>query len=196
MELETFVADFARGLMLADGRRPVAKEFQPGIGPFGEPDAVELVMKELEQAEPSRYRGQYSVAVKYPSIVRQQCDLCLGTAPVWEWAIEIKLLRMLGDNGKSNDNMLMHILSPYPKHRSALTDCTKLLSSGLSGRKAILIYGFESSDWPLEQTLAAFEVLARSWVRLDDRVQAQFSDLVHPVHSHGSVCAWEISEKL
>jgi len=27
----------------------------------------------------------------------------------------------MGDNGKPNDNMLMHILSPYPAHRSALT---------------------------------------------------------------------------
>ena len=30
-------------------------------------------------------------------------------------------LRLKGDNGKPNDNMLMHILSPYPQHRSALT---------------------------------------------------------------------------
>jgi hypothetical protein len=37
------------------------------------------------------------------------------------------MLRLMGDNGKPNDNMLMHILSPYPSHRSALTDCQKLL---------------------------------------------------------------------
>lgn len=195
MDLATFISDFATGLMLADGRRPVAKEFRPGIGPFGEPEAVQLVMRELEQAEPSRYLDRYNTAVKYPSIVRQKCDLCLGTAPAWEWAIEVKLLRMLGDNGKSNDNMLMHILSPYPKHRSALTDCTKLLSSGLSGRKGVLIYGFESTEWPLEQTLAAFEVLARSRVCLGERIEAQFSGLVHAVHSRGSVCAWEVSDK-
>jgi hypothetical protein len=33
------------------------------------------------------------------------------------------MLRLLGDNGKLNDNMLMHVLSPYQAHRSALTDC-------------------------------------------------------------------------
>ena len=27
---------------------------------------------------------------------------------------EVKMLRLMGDNGKPNDNMLMHILSPYP----------------------------------------------------------------------------------
>ena len=50
-------------------------------------------------------------------------------APVWDWAIEAKMLRMFGDNGKLNDNMLMHVLSPYPAHRSALTDCGKLAHS-------------------------------------------------------------------
>ena len=34
------------------------------------------------------------------------------------------MLRFMGDNGKLNDNIVMHILSPYPEHRSALTDCT------------------------------------------------------------------------
>jgi hypothetical protein len=49
----------------------------------------------------------------------------------------------MGDNGKPNDNMLMHILSPYPSHRSALTDCQKLAASGFSGSLAILIYGYD-----------------------------------------------------
>jgi hypothetical protein len=57
-------------------------------------------------------------------------------SPDWSWAIEVKLLRLLGDNGKPNDNILMHILSPYPAHRSAFTDCTKLLGAPLGRRKA------------------------------------------------------------
>jgi hypothetical protein len=32
-----------------------------------------------------------------------------------DWAIEVKMLRLMGDNHKPNDNMLMHILSPYPR---------------------------------------------------------------------------------
>jgi hypothetical protein len=50
--------------------------------------------------------------------------VCLGGPAPWEWAIEVKMLRFMGDNGKLNDNIVMHILSPYPEHRSALTDCT------------------------------------------------------------------------
>lgn len=67
------------------------------------------------------------------------------------------MLRMLGDNGKPNDNILMHILSPYPAHRSALTGCTKLLESGLPGRKAIIIFGYEYEDWPMTPAINAFE---------------------------------------
>lgn len=58
------------------------------------------------------------------------------------------MLRMFGDNGKLNDNMLMHVLSPYPAHRSALTDCQKLVRSALPGRKAIVVFGYGYNDWP------------------------------------------------
>ena len=51
--------------------------------------------------------------ISYPN-GRQKCDLCVGTPLTWEWAVEIKMLRLMGDNGKPNHNMLMHILSPYP----------------------------------------------------------------------------------
>jgi hypothetical protein len=34
----------------------------------------------------------------------------------------VKMLRLMSDNNKPNDNMLMHILWPYLAHRSALTD--------------------------------------------------------------------------
>lgn len=79
----------------------------------------------------------------YPSASRQICDLCLGVAPNGDWAIEVKMLRFLEDNGKPNDYMLMHILSPDAEHRSALTDCEKLVTKGPKGRKAVLIFGYD-----------------------------------------------------
>jgi hypothetical protein len=83
------------------------------------------------------------MGVQYP-VGRQKRGLCIGSTPDWAWAVEIKMLRLMSDNGKPNDNMLMHILSPYPNDLSALTDCVKLIRSGLPGRKAVVIYGF---DW-------------------------------------------------
>jgi hypothetical protein len=69
--------------------------------------------------------------------------------------IEGKLLRLKGDNAKPNDNMLMHILSPYPQHRSALTDCLKLRAADFNGEKAIVIIGYDYSDLPLEPAVMA-----------------------------------------
>jgi len=199
MELSEFAADFALGLHSADGCRPVAinqrskESFQPGIGPHTESAATTLIMAELAKAKPGLYE-QHTLNVSYEK-GRKKCDVCLGTPPDWEWAIEIKLLRFLGDNGQPNDNILMHILSPYPAHRSALTDCEKLLASGLRGRKAILIYGFDSAEWPLEPAIEAFEKLADARVRMGPRCEARFAGLVHPVHSHGQVFAWEIQAR-
>lgn len=76
------------------------------------------------------------------------------------------MLRIMGDNGKPNDNMLMHILSPYPNDRSALTDCRKLVESNLDGRNAIVIYGFDYPGLPMDPAIEAFEVLAARWVTL------------------------------
>ena len=143
-------------------------------------------------AHPGRY-DKLSLGVPYGDGTRQACDLCLGEPPDWEWAIEIKMLRLMGDNGKPNDNMLMHILSPYPEHRSALTDCKKLVAWRFGNRKAVLIYGYDYEDWPMEPAISAFELLASTKVALGPRRSAEFGGLVHPVHTRGQVFAWEVA---
>ncbi|MFO0830486.1 MAG: hypothetical protein U0637_01460 [Phycisphaerales bacterium] len=106
--------------------------------------------------------------------------------------MEAKLLRFLGDNGKQNGHMLMHILSPYAKDRSALTDCSKLAGSSIAHRHAIIIFGYQHDEWPLEPAIEAFELLARHRVVMGERLVAHTGRLVHPVHSHGTVFGWEI----
>ena len=103
------------------------------------------------------------------------------------------MLRLMGDNGKPNDNMLMHILSPYPKDRSALTDCRKLVESGFAGRKAVVIYGFDYPGLPMDPAIESFELLARNACRLSERSSAAYADLVHPVHVAGRVFGWEVA---
>ena len=194
------VNDFAAAIKAADGRRPQAvnvrskEAFQPGIGPHSESKTVELVASEMLIANPEEYSDRIATGVPYPDMPRQKCDLCVGTPLEWEWAIEVKMLRMLGDNGKLNDNILMHILSPYPEHRSALTDCEKLSASLLGRNSAILIYGYEHPDWPLVPAMDAFERLASARVRLGPRATAGFRDLIHPVHSGGAVFGWAIGQ--
>jgi hypothetical protein len=91
--------------------------------------------------------------------------------------------------------MLMHILSPFAQHRSALTDCDKLTASTLNGRKAVVIYAFEDDRFPAEQAIRAFEVLARDRANLSERASAHFKGLIHPVHKAGVVTGWEVAAK-
>jgi hypothetical protein len=134
VELPQLVKDFAVALPRADANRPQAvsttgRTYEPGIGPHSEQRAIKLVTHALAHLD-GIYES-YSLDVPYPAGRRQRCDWCLGTPPSWDWAIEAKMLRLFGDNGKPNDNMLTCILSPYPAHRSALTDCAKLATSGV-----------------------------------------------------------------
>lgn len=192
---EHFVADFAEGLVAADAKLPQASgrtvTYKPGIGPFSEAAAVKLIMAELSQRWPDRY-GRHDLNVAYPESTRQRCDLCLGQPIARTLAVEVKLLRLLGDNGKLNDNMLMHILSPYPQHRSALTDCTKLSGSKIANQKMIVIYAFDAEEYPTELAIRAFEQLAADQAQLGPRHEATFESLVHPVHTCGRVVGWEL----
>lgn len=103
------------------------------------------------------------------------------------------MLRLMGDNGKVNDNMLMHILSPYPQHRSALTDTQKLVRSGFPGQKALLIFAYEYPDFPTRTAIEAFETLARRFVRITPVAAATISGLVHPIHTEATVYGWNIA---
>lgn len=159
--------------------------YSPGIGPHTESATIELVLDEIRGSCPSG--PEAATSVPYPGS-RQRCDVVVDG----EWAIEAKLLRFMGDNGKRNDNMLSHILSPYPTDRSALTDCDKLASAGFLERRAIVIFGYDYDDCPMDPAIEAFEVLATARHRLGTRAEAAFEGLVHPVHQRGRVFAWEL----
>jgi len=197
LTLGQLVDDFAGSLVAADRLSPVAVSvrtkvpFQPGIGPHSESKTVELTLDQMASEHPDRYSG-HALGVPYGLGSRQKCDLCLGPPAPWDWAIEVKMFRPMGDNGKPNDNILMHIISPYPNDRSALTDCTKLAESTIGLQKAGLIYGYSCAEVPMAPGIEAFEVLARHHGLIGERHQADFGGLVHPVHQEGSVFAWDV----
>lgn len=197
--LAELTVEFASALKAVDARNPQAQSirskkcYKPGIGPHSESAAISLILREMAVKQ-NKY-NQYVTSVRYPG-TKQKCDICFGNASAWEWAIEVKLLRLMGDNNKTNDHMLMHLLSPYADHRSALTDLEKLCKWNEPKHKAIMIYGFDYKRWPLEPAVAAFETLARSRVRLSERFSCSFADLIHPVHTAGAVIAWEILPEL
>ena len=197
MELDKLTSSFAKAMGSVDARRPIASNartgapYSPGIGPHTERATVQLVSEEMERQGSIDVEG-FQLEVPYPDTPRNKCDLCIGVGPDWNWAVEIKMLRLMGDNGKPNDNILMHILSPYPEHRSALTDCTKLTSAGFTSRTALLIYGYEYPEWPMEPAIKSFELLANQSVTLGIRHQAETQELIHPIHRQGCVFSWEV----
>lgn len=195
MNLGEFVSGFGIGIQRADAGEPQAvsrtgRVYQPGIGPHSESETITLALANgLHPLLKSTRRE-----VPYPSAPRNACDVVIedGSGLL---AIEVKMLRMMGDNGKPNDNMLMHILSPYPQHRSALSDCSKLSESGFDGKKAIAIFGYEYTDFPMGPAIEAFEHLASERVTLLSRFESRFEGLIHPVHRQGAVFAWEVSAR-
>ena len=194
MELQQFTDLIAAGLERADALRPgpppsrTGTIYQAGVGAHSEDRMVELALAAVSD----RLNGvTVETRVPYPRSGRIKCDVRLSGDT--DWAIEVKLLRRLGDNGKPNDNILMHILSPYKQDRSAVTDCVKLAQSGFAARQAVMIIGFEYPEWPLEPAVKAFERIASDLVSLRPCAPARFRGLVHPVQREGAVFAWEIT---
>ncbi len=193
VDLQEFVDEFATGFQLADRRRPQAvstrsgRQYQPGIGPHAEDAAVTLVLQELRSAGSDGFR--IARPVPYPT-GKQRCDLGIGDPLVW--AVEVKMARAFGDNGKLDDTYLKDLLSPYPADHSALADSIRLRQSGFPCRRAVLVYGLDYSTRPLEPALNALEELMRAEGEIGARREAGFRNLVHPVHREGRIVAWEI----
>jgi hypothetical protein len=114
----TLAADFAWGFHAADAKSPIAVNqrtgapYKPGLGPHTEAKTIDLVLDELRASKPSLY-SMATTNVPYPKPSRQKCDLVLGDDD-GKWFVEVKMMRLMGDNGKENDNIITHILSPYP----------------------------------------------------------------------------------
>jgi hypothetical protein len=121
LELSDLVEDFRTSLVRVDSTRPVWRStttgtaYQAGIGPHPETETVRLISEDLRASRSETY-GSLMLGARYPLLPRQRCDVAIGE-PI-QWAVEVKMLRLFGDNGKLNDNMVMHVLSPYPQQRA------------------------------------------------------------------------------
>jgi len=187
--LHELVADFAAGLVAADGKRPQSKRYKPGIGPHDEPEVVRLVLAEMQADRPQRYVDA-AREVPYPDSA-DRCDLCLGGPAAWHWAVEIKAARAMRDNGSPAPEHVKEMLSPYRSDRSLLGDATKVLRFPAQ-RHTVLVYGYHYPDRPLSDLLAAVRSLLALRVTVVDEADAAFDGLVHPVHQRGRVVAWEV----
>lgn len=182
MTLEELVRDIAKALVQIDASGQRFRSFQSGIGPFGEPQLLKLIAEELN-ALPS-----------YRRLVRTKRtpDLLVSG----HWAVEAKITRPFGDNGKEAENWSVNLLHPYPGNVSTIGDCFKLLQYPGPERCAVVVIGYEHDPPQINLTplVESFEAIAREvlHIRLSERIEERRNPLVHPVHQSLRVLAWEV----
>jgi hypothetical protein len=182
IDLPTVIVEVADALAAVDATRTPFKAFQPGVGPYAEPQLVRLVVQRLNSSP--FLQGLVST--------RRKPDLLIKD----HWALEVKLVRPFGDNGREAENWSVNLLHPYAGNVSALSDCLKLLSLESPERKAVVVVGYEH-DPPqisLKPLIDSFELIAERIlsIELGPRVMEVRKPLVHAVHQQLTVFAWEV----
>ena len=182
MELEEVVTDIAAGISALDATGSRFREFQPGVGPFGEPQLVKQVASYLNTL--TKYRG---------SVRTKRCpDLLIPD----EWSIEVKIARPFGDNGKEAESWSVNLLHPYRGNTSSIGDCYKLLALTTPERKAVVVVGYEHAPAKIDLSplVKSFEAIAKNVadIPLGSRVEKCCGGLIHPVHQTAKLFAWEV----
>ena len=182
MELAELVVDIANAVASVDASRVPHGSFQPGVGPYGEPQLVKLIALCLNTLP------KYHAAVR----TKRTPDLLIPN----EWAVEFKIARPFGDNGKEAENWSVNLLHPYAGNVSTIGDCWKLAGLECGERKAVVVIGYEHTPPKIDLTrlVESFEVIAErvARIKLSARVEIRRDGLVHPVHQAVRVFAWEV----
>jgi hypothetical protein len=186
VSLKQVVNAFAEGLHTIDASGVAHKAFQPGVGPYGEAEAVRHALQHMREHDPDRF-GK-ALTKRLPDILIPE-----------EWALELKIVRPFGDNGLPAEQWSENILHPYSGNTSSLGDCMKLLQSGLPERKGIIVFGYEHAQAvvPLDPAIRSFELLAAEvmQINLTPRIERRIEGLIHPVHQVLRVFGWEVLAK-
>jgi hypothetical protein len=189
--IEALVKDVADALARIDAAAPIgsARRFRPGIGPLTESELTDALFRDLAATQPATYLG--CGPKSYPGS-RAICDIVVQG----KWAIELKLARPFGDNGKPAERWSENLLYPYRGNTSAIGDCLKLVGSTIAARKGVVIIGYEHSppQIALEPAVRGFELLADvvCGLVLSPRVERTVTGLIHPYHQQARVYGWEV----
>ena len=108
---------------------------------------------------PNDFNNTYPLTTEhpYPDNNNAHCDLVFSSMGYiearFEWAIELKYIQLVGDNGKNNDHTIQKVLSPYLKDRSLFHDVDRLNGSQISEKKAVIGFGFEYDNYILQSLI-------------------------------------------
>ncbi len=159
MELKDIVSAMAKGLEEVDQTTTIQNSANPetsnygnylqGVGCLGE----HQFRDELGEWWNARFaKCKFLRELKYPENGRWKCDIALTSVidesglrmdDDLDWAIELKYIRFIGDNGKVNNFGLGKVVSPYKAEHSSVGDAIRLAQTKMGKRKAVVMYGFE-----------------------------------------------------
>jgi hypothetical protein len=158
MDFLTVMNRFVEGLEYIDqthktpqkGRKVAA--YHPGVANMYETTVRNHLLEwwQNEKSSDLLNNSKIDKEHKYPDDLNKSCDLVLSgfdwhSQSEWEWAIEIKRIQFIGDNGNNNDYGVGKLLSPYRKDRSLANDIIKLQQSPIAKKKAVIAYVFNYS---------------------------------------------------
>lgn len=157
MELEDIVKRIASLIPIIDSTSKIQnrnrrnkRPYVKGVATLFEPQFT----TELVRCWPAEFQDELSFIddeFPYPDS-RDTCDLVITdssdevTLGQFEWAIEMKYLRLVGNNGNNNDYVMQKAISPFLKDRSLVHDIEKLKKANFGKRRAVIFYGFDYDD--------------------------------------------------
>lgn len=157
MELEKIVQRIADLIPIIDSstniqnrNRRNKRPYVKGVATLFEPQFT----KELVRTWPIEFDNDLSIIKdEFPyENSSETCDLVLTDSTEenllgqFEWAIELKYLRLVGNNGNNNDYVMQKAISPFLKDRSLVHDIEKLKKATFAKKKAVIFYGFDYDE--------------------------------------------------
>lgn len=154
VELQELAERFAAGMTELDSMESevrfsprTGEAYLPGVKSMTESGLVAALDTWLGDEHPDAFASAnaHATGVPYPTLARTKCDFVFSSVePINppEWAVEVKNVTLIGNNGKRNDFAVAKVLSPFLKDRSLLHDVLRLREYPLARRHAALGYAF------------------------------------------------------
>ncbi len=182
-KMQQLIDDIADAIRAIDSGGVAFKQFQPGVGPYGEPQLTKPISRHLA-TNPDRYPGIKTCRIP---------DLLIPD----RWALEFKIVRPFGDNGIEAEHWSQNLLHPYPGNVSAISDVYKLMRRKGPEIRGIVVISYEHEPPKIAVSIlvSAFEILCRQLLSLPlgERHSQVVRNCVHPVHQTATVYGWPLT---
>lgn len=181
--MQSIVNRFAEALRWIDESGAPFKNFQPGVGPYSEPQVVKKSLEYLKNRHPDEFCNAKT---------KRNPDVFIPNS----WALEFKIVRPFGDNGKEAEHWSQNLLHPYPGNMSSIGDIYKLISHNGIERKGIIVLAYEHDPPQIDLGIIidCFERLVMDVLDLPlgKRCFTNLKNLIHPIHQQAKIFGWEV----